>query len=111
MSREHIERVGRDADDATAARPDYAPIAAFAGAFSGCLTTLNLVAFGLEPYERSSVGGWWMASFCRRTRQGGYPPSSALCWWCGHHPGATARRTDHRSSGAAFRVDRRPHRL
>ena len=58
MSREHIERVGRDADDATAARPDYAPIAAFAGAFSGCLTTLNLVAFGLEPYERSAAGAW-----------------------------------------------------
>ena len=55
MSRERIERVGRDADDATAARADYAPIAAFAGAFSGCLTTLNLAAFGLAPGIASAL--------------------------------------------------------
>jgi hypothetical protein len=55
MSRERIERVGRDADDATVARPDYAPIAAFAGAFSGCSTTLNLAAFGLAPGIASAL--------------------------------------------------------
>ena len=52
MSRERIERVGRDA---TAARPDYAPIAAFAVAFSGCLTTLNPAAFGLAPGIASAL--------------------------------------------------------
>ena len=55
MSRERIERVGRDADDATAARPEYAPIAAFAVAFSGCLTTLNPAAFGLAPGIASAL--------------------------------------------------------
>jgi hypothetical protein len=78
MSRELIERVGRDADDARRYRreqthsnvliqnncitcrsteppPDYAPVAAFAGAFSGCLTTLNLTAFGLAPGIASAL--------------------------------------------------------
>jgi hypothetical protein len=55
MSRKGIERVGRYAGDATAAPPDYAPVAAFAGAFSGCLTTLNLTAFGLTPGIASAL--------------------------------------------------------
>ena len=55
MSPALIERVERDADDATAASPDYAPVAAFAGAFSGCLTTLNLTAFGLAPGIASAL--------------------------------------------------------
>jgi hypothetical protein len=55
MSRERIVGVGRDADDATAVRPDYAPIVAFAGAFSGCLTTLNLTAFGVAPGIASAL--------------------------------------------------------
>jgi ABC-type transport system involved in multi-copper enzyme maturation permease subunit len=55
MSRELIKRVGRDVDNAIAARPDYAAIAAFAGAFSGCLSTLNLTAFGLAPGIASAL--------------------------------------------------------
>jgi hypothetical protein len=52
MSRELIKRVGRDVDNAIAARPDYAAIAAFAGAFSGCLSTLNLTRSALPQESR-----------------------------------------------------------
>ena len=63
MSRERIERVGRDA---TAARPDYAPIAAFAVAFSGCLTTLNLAAFADAVVLSGLPSGWSLTTVVGR---------------------------------------------